>query len=114
MIAGFFKFGAVVRVSAVDLIRALGDDRAYEKVLGFIGENIGIQFPGKIIDSHKQILTGLIDRLTFQQGKPFGIEVNEFTGIRFVSVFSFALDTFLNRLLYLGQAFEVVLNCLKD
>ena len=83
-------------------------------MLGFIGENIGIQFPGKIIDSHKQLLTGLIDRLTFQQGKPFGIEVNEFTGIRFVSVFSFALDTFLNRLLYLDQAFEVVLNCLKD
>ncbi|HQU97433.1 MAG TPA: hypothetical protein PLV19_00810 [Nitrosomonas sp.] len=69
MIAGFFKFGAVVSVSAVDLIRALGDDRAYEKassaVLGFIGENIGIQFPGKIIDSHKQILTRLIDRLAF-------------------------------------------------
>lgn len=42
MIAGSFKFGTVVGVSAVDLIRALGNDRAYEEassaVLGFIGK----------------------------------------------------------------------------
>ncbi len=59
VIAGSFKFGTVVGICAVDLIRALGDDRAYEKVssavLGFIGENIGIQIFGEIIDSHEQI-----------------------------------------------------------
>lgn len=86
MIAGSFKFGTVVGVSAVNLIRALDDDTADEKansaVLGFIGKNIGTQLPGKIIDSHKQILTRLIDRVAFQQEKPFGIEVNESVRIR--------------------------------
>lgn len=110
MIAGSFKFGTVVGVSAVNLIRALDDDTADEKansaVLGFIGKNIGTQLPGKIIDSHKQILTRLIDRLTFQKGKPFSIEVNQLTRIRFVIAFSFTLETFLNRLLDLGQTFE--------
>jgi len=58
----------------------LGDDRADKKasrtVLGFIGENIDIQLPGEIIDSHKQIFTRLIDRSTFQKDKPLGIEMN--------------------------------------
>ena len=110
MIAGSFKFGTVVGVSAVNLIRALDDDTADEKansaVLGSIWKNIGTQLPGKIIDSHKQILTRLIDRLTFQKGKPFSIEVNQLTRIRFVIAFSFTLETFLNRLLDLGQTFE--------
>jgi len=44
--------------------------------LGFIGENIDIQLPGEIIDSHKQIFTRLIDRSTFQKDKPLGIEMN--------------------------------------
>ena len=48
MIAGSFKFGTVVGVSAVDLIRALGDDRTYEKasstVLVLSGKNLSIQF----------------------------------------------------------------------
>jgi len=67
MIAGSFKFGAVVEISAVNLIRALSDDRAYEKassaVMGFIGELSAYNSREKSSICHKQTLTRLIDRL---------------------------------------------------
>ena len=65
-----FKFRTVIGISAVDLIGTLGNDSVCEKgggaVLSFIGENIGIQLPGEIIDGHKQILSRFISRLPFQ------------------------------------------------
>jgi len=52
-----FKLLAVIGISIVGLIRALDNDSVYEKtsgaVLGFIGENIDVQFPRKIIEGDK-------------------------------------------------------------
>ncbi|MCC8997667.1 MAG: hypothetical protein LM517_11635 [Nitrosomonas sp.] len=54
MVVSSFKFRTIIGVSAVDLIRTLGNDSVYEKascaVLSFIGKNIGIQLPGEVID----------------------------------------------------------------
>ena len=70
MIAGSFKFGTVVGVSAVDLIRALGNDSGHEKASGAVlcwvlSGKIGIQLPGEVIDGHKQIFARLIGGLPF-------------------------------------------------
>jgi len=63
------KFLAVIGISIIDLIRTLGNDSVYEKasgaVLGFIGENIGIQLPGEIIDRYKQVLARFTGGLSF-------------------------------------------------
>ena len=48
MIVSSFKFRAVIGITAIDLIRTLGnssDEKASGAVLSFIGEDIGIQFP---------------------------------------------------------------------
>jgi len=58
MIAGSFKFNAVVGVKAVDLIRAFGHNSAYKKArvafAGFYREKERYTtLPGEIIDSQK-------------------------------------------------------------
>ena len=100
MIVSSFKFLAVIGISIIDLIRTLGNDSGHEKasgaVLSFIGENIGIQLPGEIIDGHKPILARFIGGLPFQEWKSLGIEVNEFARVRFVIALGSALETFLD------------------
>ena len=39
--------------------------------------------------------------------------MNELTRVRFVIALRFTLETFLDGLLHLGQAFEVILQCLE-
>ena len=82
-------------------------------VLSFIGEDTGIQFPGEIIDGHKQVLARFIGRLSFQEGKPLGIEVNKLTWVRFVIALGSTLEAFLDGLLDLGQTFKAVLQRLE-
>ncbi len=109
-----FKFFTVIGIDTFNLIRTLGDDGFYEEacgtILGFIQQNLGIQFPREVINGHKQILARLISRLPFQQEESLGIEVSEFPCI----APGFTLETFLNRLLVLGQTFEAALQCLES
>ena len=61
-----FKLLAVIGISAVDLGNDSGHEKAGGTVLSFVRKNIGIQLPGEVIDSHKQILARFIGRLSFQ------------------------------------------------
>lgn len=118
MVAGSLKFGVVVGVSAVDQIRVLGRwlcrwENEQCCAGGYREKYWHTKLPGEIIDSHKQILARLIDRLTFQEGGSlFGIEMNQLTRIRFVIALSFVLEMFLDGLSRSYQAFEAVLQCL--
>ena len=111
-------FLTIIGINIVDLIRTLGNNSVYEKrsstVLGFIRKNLGIQFSGEIIDSYEKVFTRLIGKLTFQQRKPFSIEVNEFTWIRLVIALGLALEMFLDGLLNLSQTFKTVLQCFES
>ena len=70
MIVSSFKFFAVIRISIVDPIRTLGNDRVYKKAsgadLGFMRKNIGIQLPWEIIDGHKKGIREVYWQIAFQ------------------------------------------------
>lgn len=55
-----------------------------------------IQFPGKIINDHKQVLVRITSKLPFQPSELFGIKVDEFSRVRFVIAFGFTLERLLD------------------
>ncbi|SEO91907.1 hypothetical protein SAMN05216333_1261, partial [Nitrosomonas oligotropha] len=55
-----------------------------------------------------------IGGLSFQEGKPLGIEMNELARVRFVIALRFTLETFLDGLLDLGQTFKAILQRLES
>jgi len=61
--------------------------RSKRRCSGFYREKYWHKHLGEIVDSHKQILARFIDRLSFQEGRTFSIEMNQLIRIRFVIEF---------------------------
>lgn len=70
MLAVALELLALIGIDVIDLIRTLGDHVLSEKaggaVLGFIRQDVSIQFPREVIDGHKQVLAGLTGGLSLQ------------------------------------------------
>ncbi|SDZ05457.1 hypothetical protein SAMN05421755_10954 [Nitrosomonas sp. Nm33] len=63
MAVSTFIFFAVIRISIIDLIRALGDNGFGEEpggaIPGFIGQDGCMEFSGEVINCDKQVFPGL-------------------------------------------------------
>ncbi len=63
MLVGAFVFFAIVGVSVIDLVRALCQDIVDQELggaaLGLVGQDIGVQLPGEVVDGDEQVFPGL-------------------------------------------------------
>ena len=110
-------FLAVVRVGIVKLVRALGDhvvgEEAGGTVLGLVGQDVGIQLTGEVVNGDKQVFPGLGGRLALKQRQPLGVEMDQLARIGLVVAPRLAFQALLDGLFDLGEAFEAVLDRLK-
>lgn len=72
-------------------------------VLGLIGQDAGLEFPGEVVNGDKQVFPRLGWRLALEQRQALGVEKDEFAaGVRLVIMLDLALQALLDGLLDLG------------